>query len=1251
MSAHRGRGSLWVKALQCTTPHDAEGSRRKHIRDWKVISTMTRAVHRLSHTGGYRHVSKNRIWVAIVAVVMLAIGLLSPAQAHADASSQPTLSIAALTPATQASGVAFNYSISYGCSNVNADPCATDPVITIPLGDAADLPIQVGANPMIVDWEVDSAGNLIIRLDDLVQGTSGVIGFTITPPNQTTPDGTSWTLAPTMTFSDDTPTVNAPGVTSTATAAASLDLTKTANVGYFHPGDVVVYSLAWDCPTAGWGYGAEDLTQLVLSDTLPAGLTYVSSSPSGAVVSGQTVTFTFSAAQLGDRCSKGSGTAAPVTISAQVDASIPDATVIENTATATGTSLSGATVTDSSSDDITVVDTIPGATTSKLGIGPLLNSVGDYQKDYNLNGYRSATYPGPWLGLGAAAQPSSSFHLTPLPNGTNDALMFRIEAMYQLDIQQGQPGVELTLTDPMPCTTNVSGAAYSSYPAGGALCTDPAFHPTLVTVRTPADVGRVGIPESLVVNARLTDGTVVALTLQASSGSAPNGATVRTYRVPDSVVGQVAEISIPRTAGMTNTRTQVLIGGYVDEDRNAGDLIRNQGTVESFVPEESSPYAASLTSIGTIYVKEGPQIGAKKAYSTTSKSFTLTSEVFLSGETTGDLTFTDTLPAGWAVDGPISVDVAQYTPLGYVNDIDTTTSVAADPSTGRTTLTVVVTAETINSLLDSGLGERFRFEVNVPSKAPSPGSYSNTVSVNLSDPGTQSMCLQGTAVSGLSGADFTCRATTSFVVNPDPTSEAVQVVKSVRGSNDTSFKTFPAIGYVEGTGGTATFRLDWTNKSIASMTDVVVYDLLPTPGDTGTIPTTVDQQRGSTFEPTLASIAPLPAGISAYYSVSDNPCRPEVLPNADNPGCVDDWTAMPASPSAALLQQITALKFVSSQTYAFNTGFRIEINMTTPSGITDSDIAWNTFAASQTNADSGQVLPAVEAARVGVAHKDYSHITIDKVVDQAQAHVGEELTYTVTAVNDGGRDLSNITLRDTLPDGVDFVGASDGGTHAAGVVTWQLAAMPLGQVFAFTVTVTIAEGNTVPEGEDGVVLVNRWGVDGPTPVTPLNPCPEPNDANESCATTEILGALQWSKVTTTGALLAGSEWTLQQIDGAGEPTGDLIAITDCEEATCAGPDQDPEPGTFLIVGLDPGTYQLIETRAPFGYVLDSSPHSVDVLSSTAITVMDGIVNEQQPGLNIPLTGGVGTVPIVLGGVVAGAVALLLVLVRRRRVAV
>ncbi|MFF3026988.1 SpaA isopeptide-forming pilin-related protein [Microbacterium sp. NPDC057944] len=1428
-----------------------------------------------------------RAFLAVLAILALGAGLLAPTTAVADPSSQPTLGITALTPASQKSGTAFAYSLTYACSNVNADPCATDPVIRIPLGAAAGMPVQVGANPLIRTWNV-VGGELVIELDDLVQGTSGTIGVTITPPNHTTPNGTTWTLAPTMTFSDGTPTVTAPGVTSTATASPSIDVRKTVDVAYHVPGDSVVFTMWWDCPLAATTIGVEDLTQLILVDTLPAGLTYASSSPAGAVVTGQTVTLTLTAAQLGERCALGSGQAVPVTVTATVNAGVPDGTALVNRVTATGRSLSGSTVTDSDSAGLTVVDRLPGAVTAKLGYGPLLNTLGDGQWDLNLNGYRSATYPGSWLGRGLAAAPSSTAHVFP---GSVDS--FQIESVYWLRIDQAQPNTEFALVDPMPCATNATGVSYASYPAGGTLCTDPAFHPTIVTIDTRASANAVGVPDAVVVQARLTDGSIVALTPQsASAATYPNGPQYRTYRVPDSAVGRVAELLIPRATGMTNIRTDVYVGGYVDADRGAGDLIRNRGSVDSFLVGSTDAYATTETSIGTIFIKDGPQIGASKFYSTSGKNFQFTSEVFLPGPTTGDLTFTDTLPAGWTVTGQVTGRAWRYGVSQWAMGLGITSTTAVDPATGRTSLTVTVPRDVVNSLLRPGMGDRLRVEILVPAVAPFPGNFTNTVAVNLSDPETQALCTQGAPVAGTTGAGFTCTGSTTFTINPDPSSDAVRVTKAVRGSLDTAFKTFPAIGYVDEAGGSATFRLGWTNKSFAAMNGVVAYDLLPRVGDTGTVQGTLQQQRGSTFRPTLTSIAALPAGVTAYYSTSTNPCRPEVLPNAQNPGCADDWAALPASPGAALFDSVRALKFTSSATYAFDQGFTIDIGMTTPALSDTADVAWNTFATAQTNTVSGQALPPVESARVGIAREDFSHITIDKVVDKTVANVGDLLTYTVSAVNDGGRDLSDITLRDTLPAGVTFVSASGGGVHAGGEVTWNLASMPLGQQFTYTVTVRVAQ--------EGAALVNRFGVDGTTPVTPLHPCAEPNDDDESCATTtvpavaltyaktsdpapgtmvkagdtvsytvtvsnatgspstsgiatddmsEVLdkatlasppvltcapvgascgqvaytagdtelvwrstagaplaahttatitytvtldddasgtlrnllvepgivvehpilsvdktvdkgagslvnpgddvkytlsitnsgaigsgpfsvfddlsdvvgnatldeasiavdpavgaaaydagthhltwtgalaagqtvqvsytvtvnddafgelrnvfldktvvnpisGTLQWTKIDESPQqrLLAGSEWTLQALDENGAPTGMVLTVEDCTELPCSGPEKDPAGGALRVPNLTPGDYQLVETKAPAGYVLDTTVRTVTVLGTVQVTVLDGIVNQQQGVPVLPFTGGLGTDHLLLiGGVLLLLTSGLVVWqIRRRR---
>ncbi|MCK5377118.1 MAG: DUF11 domain-containing protein [Acidobacteria bacterium] len=77
---------------------------------------------------------------------------------------------------------------------------------------------------------------------------------------------------------------------------------------------------------------------------------------------------------------------------------------------------------------------------------------------------------------------------------------------------------------------------------------------------------------------------------------------------------------------------------------------------------------------------------------------------------------------------------------------------------------------------------------------------------------------------------------------------------------------------------------------------------------------------------------------------------------------------------------------------------------------------------------------------------------------------GSALTYTITYGNSGGADATNVVIRDTVPTGTTFVSATDGGTEAGGVVTWNIGTVGtgvVGQTVSFTVTVTAPAGATV----------------------------------------------------------------------------------------------------------------------------------------------------------------------------------------------
>jgi uncharacterized repeat protein (TIGR01451 family) len=83
-------------------------------------------------------------------------------------------------------------------------------------------------------------------------------------------------------------------------------------------------------------------------------------------------------------------------------------------------------------------------------------------------------------------------------------------------------------------------------------------------------------------------------------------------------------------------------------------------------------------------------------------------------------------------------------------------------------------------------------------------------------------------------------------------------------------------------------------------------------------------------------------------------------------------------------------------------------------------------------------------------------LTITKTVGKAQYDVGETVTYTVNVVNGAGA-ATGVVVTDTLPVGLTFVSASDGGVWDANTrtVTWTVGDLAVGASFTPTVTATV----------------------------------------------------------------------------------------------------------------------------------------------------------------------------------------------------
>lgn len=109
------------------------------------------------------------------------------------------------------------------------------------------------------------------------------------------------------------------------------------------------------------------------------------------------------------------------------------------------------------------------------------------------------------------------------------------------------------------------------------------------------------------------------------------------------------------------------------------------------------------------------------------------------------------------------------------------------------------------------------------------------------------------------------------------------------------------------------------------------------------------------------------------------------------------------------------------------------------------------------------------------------------------------------------------------------------------------------------------------------------------------PSGKANTSRVVCTFTNIakakLGSLTWTKTDADGNALAGSEWRLT----GPSPVTTSVTVTDNTGQTgYLGLDTNTAAGAFTVGNLTAGTYTLAETKAPQGYVLNSTPMTVTV---------------------------------------------------------
>ncbi len=1033
--------------------------------------------------------------LAFTATVTIATTALVLAGATAAQAVAVGVSIQPTNATTQKSGSEFDYQINLACSGTNSPTCNAA-VIHIPLDpsigmDSWAYDVSGGPAGFIQEWHVDTTTHeIVVTLADTIPaGGSQSVILKLTPPNRTTPDGTTWSLLPSVTSTDPNmnPTTAPVAATGTATATVPLTVSKSTPQTFYREGDQFDYTITATCPATP-PVGSIDAADLTVTDTIPAGLNIVSVSPADGVVSGQTVTWAYSdPSKVPAECGGTAGAATPSTRTVTVQVGpvgtnpgdIAPKTKLTNTVTATADPLGGGPqVSSTATRDIVVLgatdDPFPGNTgVNKTASGPL-NISATAQPDM------SGTYPGRWLPSGDnTGRPASVLEAAP--------------ASYTITLRSDNNGFEYSVIDPVPCLDNHSGVTYGSLTAP-AVCANPAFHVLGVVLQ----FGGANPTAGYLPQYRDTSGVLHDMVNQTANG----------WVIPTADIGKVAEIDIPRLAQQQNTSSaQVKVLGYADAATTRGDILTNTATASWFIPATGA-VAATGSHSADLHILDESQIGVTKKMADiggvtgTTSSLDLIATLIVPGAASHDLVISDLLPPGATLATAAGSITGTLKWLGAPTPSQSTpalqVAVTPDYSGGQELLKIVLPASEIPQ--EAGTFSLTIGQLTV-TKPPAPGVYTNTARAFYDDPNLSTQCTAG-QYNSLDPQDsrddpttqqINCAADATFRT-ANSASGQFALVKTVQGDYDSTPQQFPNVAHVKLNGGTADYALNWTNTGAPTLQGVTLYDILPYVGDTGVSGSQAGESRGSQFRPVLASVDPAPANVTISYSASTNPCRPEVYP-AQPSGCVNDWTTDPSTLGG--LGNVAAIRITSTGAYATGAGISIGYRESVPT-VSKDQIAWNSVAAFAETATGAALLPA-ESPKVGITASDH-RLSIGKTVNVPAAGFGDSVTYTVTVGNVGTSTSDATTVQDRLPAGLTFVSADKGGSYdtSARMITWTVPALARDAHIDFTVTATVNAQQDAPTITNSAVVTDPAGY---SPAIVTDPCPD--DPTAACVNLSV----------------------------------------------------------------------------------------------------------------------------------------------------
>ncbi|GAB3585782.1 hypothetical protein GCM10027406_34580 [Leifsonia lichenia] len=1164
----------------------------------------------VKHSSGPGERKKRAGWAVLALGALLGASL--PSLPAAAASAAMAATVVAIDETVKSGGQAV-YRVVYQCSNLTFDSCVAPTfTATAPEGTGPDgQPVTLAGQPVLHgggDIVSSSGSPLVIALRDLGPGESGEFTLSWPVPNFTTLPGTTFPTTVELSYADDaapggraTTTVTTPTpVTVDATSAltAIKQMMKPVRETLVRPDEPVTYRI-YGCNPNAASLGALDYTDLVLVDTLPKGATFVSASNGGVYDSvAETVTWT---------------TASPARDDCTNPSQVHELTVVYS--------------------DAAFVQSIPAG-----------ESINAFQNKLNaaavgLDGQQLTAFDQRHHTFVSPNAEGQTNYLASKTASNNSYLHTDTTSEYQWSILShwhgSIPGYDsgnlrpTVVVDRVPCMVN--GKAVSpAMPKTDALAM--AF-PGQISI--PA--GQCTNPASSTEQFRFDEKTVkhlVQVEVVTWNGVMPQ--THRYVKPVDKV--EPFRLNIHRPAGASYEESLGLPANEIVTDirivsvseDNVADwwavravntqafadsgLLTMANTYVPFYGMEYAPGAAQTAGIAGAAAprtaleffatpQPDPQV-VKTAASNVDAlrpGVSATWQIALANGANGKVPLrpmlVDVLPVGLE---PI-VSSIRWTNLDAVGQPTLKQSTVEIDGTTHATLTWTWPVGTELGVDDPRPTVTFDTDVTL---AATEGAHANrdaqrAVLFDMNHTLTSSGTGEATDVDDLNGDGNTDELVSESTVGWTVlASSGATIAKTVKGALDADWSRDGLTNATfDGSGAHVDYRLAVSDPNNTALKDLVIYDVLPHVGDTAISGVLAGAKRGSAWNVTFDSILSKPAGATIEYSMSYNPCRPELF---DRPsgrelpaGCDADWSAaQPADPASVKALRIVFAdlaptldpEYIEYRTIAPALSGADDLAITDPAAVANNNVAWQTSRV--TSAGSTAALLASEAPVVGARRAagqvgDRVWLDADRDGIQSTGEVG------VSGVNLELRDANGQQVNGA--DGTPVRTVTDGNGDYLFTVplgTWSVAIVGLPAQYELTAPLA---------GSDGSVDSDFTAIGAATaPVTVADPVRNGEGANVDTTLDAglVRAGVTIAKDDGLSIVLPGESTTyaITVTNTAATAVAEAVVVADAlpkellfVSATGGGEfDEDNSVVTWTLGELAPGETRVLEITATVG---------------------------------------------------------------------